>query len=90
MADEPPASSDTPPGKSDLAAWLRWWAWRAPALFVVLTIVGAALRYLLGDEASDLGGSIRGAALFAAIVVPTWLIGGELFDAPWAGRHRRP
>ena len=90
MTDEPPASSDTPPGKFDLAAWLRWWAWRAPALFVVLTIVGAALRYLFGSDAGDLAGSIRGAALFAAIFVPTWLIGGELFDAPWAGRHRRP
>jgi hypothetical protein len=91
MTNEPPASADTPPGRFDLAAWLRWWAWRAPALFVVLTIVGAALRYLgPGGEAGDLGGSLRGAALFAAIFVPTWLIGGELFDAPWAGRHRRP
>ena len=58
MANEPPASTDTPPGKFDLAAWLRWWAWRAPALFVVLTIVGAALRYLVG--------ALRGAAVFAA------------------------
>jgi hypothetical protein len=59
-------------------------------MFIVLTIVGAVLRYLgLGDEAGDLGSPLRGAALFAAIVVPTWLIGGELFDAPWAGRHRR-
>ena len=90
MTDEPPASSDTPPGKFDLVAWLRWWAWRAPVLFVVLTVVGTALRYFSGDDAGDLGGSIRGAAVFAAIFVPTGLIGGELFDAPWAGRHRRP
>jgi hypothetical protein len=90
MTNQPPASADMPPGRFDLAAWLRWWAWRAPALFVVLTIMGAALRYLgLGGEAGDLGGSLRGAALFAAIFVPAWLIGGELFDAPWAGRHRR-
>jgi hypothetical protein len=60
-------------------------------MFVVLTIVGAALRFLgLGDEAGDLVGSLRGSAVFAAIFVPTFLIGGELFDAPWAGRHRRP
>ena len=90
MTDEPPPSADTPSDKFDLAAWLRWWAWRAPVLFVVLVIVGTALRYFFGDEAGELGDSIRGAALFAVIVVPTMLLGGELFDAPWAGRYRRP
>jgi hypothetical protein len=90
MTDAPSPSSGTPAGRSGLAAWLRWWSWRAVAMFIALTIVGAALRYLgLGDEAGDLGGSLRGAAVFAAIFVPTFLIGGELFDAPWAGRHRR-
>jgi hypothetical protein len=90
MTDESPASADTPAGKFDLKAWLRWWAWRAPTLFVVLTIAGAVLRYFFGSEAGDFAGSVRGAALFAAIFIPAWLIGGELFDAPWAGRHRRP
>jgi hypothetical protein len=90
MTDPAQSGSGVSPSESGLAAWLRWWSWRAPALFVVLTIVGAALRYLgLGNEAGDLGGALRGAAVFAAIFVPTWIIGGELFDAPWAGRHRR-
>jgi hypothetical protein len=91
MTEEPPASSGTPPGKFDLAGWLRWWSWRAVVLFIILTTVGAVLRYFgLGNEPGDLSGSLRGAALFAAIFVPAWLIGGELLDAPWAGRHRRP
>ena len=73
-----------------LTAWLRWWSWHAPALFIVLTLMGAALRYLgPGGEAGDLGGAFAARRYFAAIFVPTWVIGGELFDAPWAGRHRR-
>jgi hypothetical protein len=60
-------------------------------MFLTLTIVGAALRYNFGPgvEEGDLGGSLRSAAVFAAIFVPGFLIAGELFDAPWAGRHRR-